>query len=117
MCPETRFVRRKLRPGILLLLISMLVLLAGVRTVSAADMVARAKKNGTTLAKGKLVTDSKGIRYRFSKDKTYAKNKWLEIGESSIRLIPKDTPGPDGLPTGEIHIMQGRRAGSIIPDG
>ena len=80
MCPETRFVRRKLRPGILLLLISMLVLLAGVRTVSAADMVARAKKNGTTLAKGKLVTDSKGIRYRFSKDKTYAKNKWLEIG-------------------------------------
>ena len=60
-------------------LLLLIMIFTGVRTVSAADMVARAKKNGKTVAKGKIVTDSKGVRYRFSKDKTYAENKWLEI--------------------------------------
>ena len=53
--------------------------LCGAGNASAADMVARAKSNGKSVARGKIVTDKNGVRYRFTKDKTYAKNKWLEI--------------------------------------
>ncbi len=63
-----------------LMLILMLILLCSGSPIYAVNVISKAEVNGQNLAKGKLITQSKGkIRYRYTKTKEYAKNLWVKI--------------------------------------
>ena len=80
MDTESRLCNKRTRQLFFIPLILLVMILCCPVPAMAANMIKKAEQNSISLAKGKLVTTSKGTRYRYSKTKTYAQNIWLKIG-------------------------------------
>ena len=84
---------RELRKTILLIIIAaFFFLLPASQTEAATNYIRQAKQN--EISTGKLVTNDKGIRYRYKK-KSFAKDKWHSIG-GKIYYFGPDTYAETG---------------------